>query len=583
MAQTRGSYSRSRLLRRVGIGLAAVLVATSCSGSSSSDNAGADEPGQPDAPVEWPHLGLDLANTRAQVDETAIGPGNVESLRPEWELAGVNGVTGTPIVDDGVLYVGSWDGRLHALDAATGDEVWSEDLGSQIPGAIAIDGSRVFAGTWGGQLVALDRETGNEAWSESVGDHDLTMIYGSPVHMDGLVIVGVGSAENMVRDEAFTFRGNVVAFDAETGNEKWRYWTTCGPENAGQDNCPEGAEEGPGVSVWASPAVDTKRGLVYIGTGQHYEPPTTGRSDALIALDLATGEEEWVYQFTEDDFWTLPGLQDPDTQVGPDADIGTPPSLFQVDGVDAVGGGDKAGTYKALDRETGEELWSQDLTDGGTQGGVMASPAVVDDTIFLTSNRGGQDADLIALDTADGAVLWRTDVEGSVVGPVTWANGVVYVADNKARFSAFDAEKEGERLWSHEVGVQAAGGISVVDGMVYAGWGWSMGGVPEDGGMIAFSLDGTNDPDDESEDGGDGEVDGATVFQQSCALCHGDDGSGGSGPELTDVGDRLSVEEQLDVVRNGRGDQMPAWEGSLSPEAIEAVVDYVNSNLSSDP
>jgi mono/diheme cytochrome c family protein len=209
----------------------------------------------------------------------------------------------------------------------------------------------------------------------------------------------------------------------------------------------------------------------------------------------------------------------------------------------------------------------------------MASPAVVrgwrlwrrHDVIFLTSNKGGQAADLVALDSASGTDLWRVDTGGASVGPVTWANGLLYVADNTGRFSAYDAT-DGERLWSWRVDVQAAGGISVVDGMVYGGWGWSLFSDSPDGGLVAYSLDGEPQPDEPPPE----EPDGAAIYQQNCALCHGTDGTGGSGPSLVGVGDHHTVDDLREIVQNGRG-TMPAWEGELSPEEIDAVVAYIST------
>lgn len=551
------------------------LLAASCGGDDAGDDAQASEQSEPEAPAEWVHLGLDLANTRAVTNETAIGAGNVASLEVDWELTGVDGVSGTPIVADGVVYIGDWMGTVRALDAETGDELWAEQLVSRITGAVAIDDERVFAGTFSGtNMVALNRESGEVEWEVQLDEHGMSAIYGSPVSIDGMVIVGVGGFENFVGGvEEFTFRGSLVALDAETGEEVWRHWTTCGPENADRDNCAGvEEEEGPGVSIWSSPAIDTERGHVYIGTGQHYDAPATGRSDAVIALDLTTGEEAWVHQYTEGDIW---GVERPN---GLDADVGAPPNLFEADGVDAVGAGDKDGVYKALHRDTGEELWSVDLSDGSAQGGVMASAAVVDGTVFVTANREGQDADLVALDADDGGELWRVDVEGNVTGPISWANGVLYLGDNTSRVAAYDAA-DGERLWSHEVDAPAAGGVAVVDGAVYAGWGWWLAGAPEapQGGLTAFRLPGGEQADDPGEQEGDGSgeaSDGATIYQQNCATCHGGDGSGANGPALTDVGERLTIEDQLEVVRDGRAG-MPSWEDQLTRDEIQAVVDYL--------
>jgi polyvinyl alcohol dehydrogenase (cytochrome) len=572
-------------IKLVGLGLAVLLLCAACGVGPAGVPGATGATGAPGAqaalwrPAAWPHAGLDLENTRAAVDETTIGPGNVRSLGRQWELAGVGGVTGTPVVSRGVLYATDWTGHVRALDSATGEEVWSQKIGPRVTGSVALDDERVFAGAQDGTLTARARADGREVWTVSVDANEDAIIFASPIHVRGLVLIGAGSAENIPgRDPGyeFAFRGSMAAFDAETGEEVWRYWTSCGRQNAGRDNCPAGASEGAGVSVWSSPAVDTRRGLVYFGTGQHYGLPTTDRSDALVALDLRTGREVWTHQFTAGDVWTLPGASDP--EIGPDADVGASPSLFRVRGIPAVGVGDKAGTFKVLNRVTGEELWSRKLTDGSAQGGVMASPAVVegwrmwrrDDVIFVTSNRGGQAADLVALDSASGTELWRVDTGGASVGPVTWANGVLYVADNTGRFSAYDAA-DGERLWSWRVGVQAAGGISVVDGMVYAGWGWSLFSNSPDGGLIAYSLDGEPQPEEPPT-----EPDGAEIYQQNCALCHSTDGTGGSGPSLVGVGDRYPIADLRAIVQDGRG-TMPAWEGELSPEEIAAVADYIST------
>jgi hypothetical protein len=172
---------------------------------------------------------------------------------------------------------------------------------------------------------------------------------------------------------------------------------------------------------------------------------------------------------------------------------------------------------------------------------------------------------------------------------VTWANGVLYLADDSGRIAAYDADG-GERLWAHEVPFPAAGGVAVVDGTVFAGWGWWLAGAPDDadGGIIAFRTgaggtgDVTGDGQGRDPGSGDGEVSGEDVYGESCASCHGGSGEGGSGPSLVGVDERLTRDEQLTIVREGRGD-MPPWEGELTPEEIEAVVDHQRTVLADDP
>ena len=565
-----------------GVGACADDDETDGSGLSGAGAGGAgdeaearDGDARPDAgdDAAWVRFGHDLANTRAVAGETTLDTGTVSDLAPAWEVDGILGVSGTPAVADGMVYLGDWTGHLRALDAESGDEVWQHELGGgYVGGSVAVDDTQVVVGTFDARIVSLDRASGEPRWEASVDDHPKAVVFGSPVIVDGLVVVGVGSFEVFAPGDPPSFRGSVVALDAETGDEQWRFWLTKGD-----------ATEGAGVSIWSSPAVDTERGVLYIGTGQAYALPAPPRSDALLALDLHTGEEVWTTQFTAGDAWTI---TDPS---GLDADVGAAPNLFDADGTDAVGVGDKAGSYRALDRDTGEVLWERKLTEGGAQGGIMASAAVAEGTVYVTSNDGGRDAVLVALDADAGREVWRSDVGAHVTGPLTWANGVLYLSDDSGRIAAYDADG-GARLWAHDVPFPAAGGIAVVDGTVYAGWGWWLAGAPDDadGGIIAFrpaTGAGTGTGEEASGDGSTGEddgVSGADVYQESCAVCHGGSGEGGTGPSLVGVDERLTRDQQIRIVRDGRG-RMPAWDDELTAEEIEAVVDHQRTVLADDP
>jgi polyvinyl alcohol dehydrogenase (cytochrome) len=545
------------------LALAAVVA---CGSDGDDDDGGsggaAEEESAPEAPPQWVHLGYDLANSRAAADEDAVGADNVDQLAPAWELDGVKGVTGTPIVVDGVVYVGDWTGHLRALDAATGDELWSHDLETYyVPGAVAVDDELVFVGTFDARIVALDRATGDESWSTTVDEQPGAVVFGSPIAVDDMLIVPLASAEEFTAAEAASFHGNVVAIDRANGDELWRYWTS-----------PESATQSPGVAVWSTVSVDTEREQVYVTTGNSYGPEPSDHGDAVIALDLSTGEELWLNQFTGGDTWTLA------QPTGPDADIGGAPNLFRVGDADAVGVADKAGVYHAVDRDDGELLWETELTPGGLQGGVLATAASDGEAIYVASNKASTTADLLALDDDTGEILWRTEVGASVTGPVSWANGVVYVADDGGHIAAYDAGS-GERLWSHEVPAPAAGGISIVDGTVYAGYGWWLAAPPDDpkGGLIAFRLDREAAPAPGDDD--EGAVSGEDVYATNCARCHGGSGQGGSGPSLEGVADRLDEAEHLEIVREGRS-AMPAWKDSLSDDEIAAVVEYERRVLS---
>ena len=553
-------WGRRRASRVVALVAVAGLVAAACAGGGSGGDGGeAAGPAEAERPpAEWLRVGLDLANTRAVTGETALDVDSVAGLAPAWDVRGIDGMSGTPAVSGGVVYFGDWTGHVRALNRDDGTEVWNRRLGDRyIGGSVALDGDHVYAGTFDGRIVALARDTGEPVWDTQIGDHPKAVIFGSPVVVDGLVVVGVASFEVFVTGNPNTFRGHIVALDAATGAERWRFYVTAGD-----------ATQAAGVSIWSSPAIDTERGVAYIGTGQSYGLPASPLSDSLLALDLQTGEEVWHTQFTADDAWTLA------QPTGLDADVGAMPNLFPVNGKDAVGVGDKAGTYRALDRETGEILWEAPLTPGGTQGGVMASAAVADGTVYVTSNDASRDADMAALEADTGEEVWRAQLGAHVTGPVTWANGVLYVSDDSGRIAAYDAA-DGSRLWSYDVPFPAAGGIAVVDGVVYAGWGWWLANPPAnaDGGVIAFAVPPDGAPDTSQTTEGEAGDQGATVYRQRCAACHGGSGEGATGPSMVDVDDRLTRDEHITVVREGRG-SMPAWDRTLTEEEIEAVVDY---------
>ena len=217
------------------------MPSAACSGD---DEAAGDDTAAAVA-TAWPSVGNDLANTRA-ADDATIAADDAADLAPAWQLDGIKGVTGTPIVDDGTVYVGDWTGHVRALDAATGDERWAHDLDSgYVGGSVALDDDHVVVGTFDARIVALDRATGEEAWATDVAEYPKSVVFGSPVVADGLVVAGIGSFEVFVPSDPATFRGTVVALDAASGELAWRFHVT-----------DEAAGEGAGVSVWSSPAVD---------------------------------------------------------------------------------------------------------------------------------------------------------------------------------------------------------------------------------------------------------------------------------------------------------------------------------------
>src|SRR6185295_725528 len=164
------------------------------------------------------------------------------------------------------------------------------------------DATQVFAADGHGAVHALDRKTGKVQWSQRVDAHEQAHLWSSPIYVEdeGSVIVGVASSEEVVPDGPATFRGSVVALDADDGDERWRFYTTAGDER-----------EGVGVAVWATVSVDLERKALYVGTGNNYRAPGSDLSDSLLAIDLVQGTRLWSKQFLPDDIFSLAGAEGP--------------------------------------------------------------------------------------------------------------------------------------------------------------------------------------------------------------------------------------------------------------------------------
>jgi polyvinyl alcohol dehydrogenase (cytochrome) len=423
----------------------------------------------------WPFYGHDLGNSNTSTDERRIGRGNASGLEERWRVQFGDGATSTPVVFDGTVYFGSWDGNVFAADAKTGEIRWQNHVTSMmVRSTPLVTKDRVFAAA-GYHLVALDRVTGNVLWRKQLETNPAALIESSPKLVDGLLIIGVSSVEISIPKEDYTFIGAVVAIDAETGQEVWRVETT------GNDTgpCPGGA----GASVWSSAALDEELGLAFIGTGQNYETPTSPCADSLLALHYARDYQgqriAWVAQYTKDDVfagWPLTAAL-----FGKDADVGASPNLFEAGGKPLVGAGDKGGSYRTFDRRTGERIWRTDL-DVGTSaqvGGVLTTAAVHDDTIYVASNHwdvgsfvfnGTHDpadvATLYALDTLTGAARWTAQLSSPIVGALSIANGLLYHTIINHKLFARDL-KTGAEVWSTRLDGNMGSGASIVDGRIY--------------------------------------------------------------------------------------------------------------------
>lgn len=286
----------------------------------------------------WPSHGLDYAETRySKLDQ--VNADNVGQLGLAWSynLESTRGVEATPLVVDGVMYVtASWS-VVHAIDARSGERLWTFDPGIDkaawgyrgccdvVNRGVALWKGKVYVGAYDGRLIALDAASGKLAWEQNTiaGHEGSYTITGAPRVVNGKVIIGNGGAE-------YGVRGYITAYDAETGAEQWRWYTVPGdPSKPFENDAMAKAAEtwdiagkwwevGGGGTVWDSMAFDPELNTLYIGTGNaspwsHKQRSPAGGDNlyvaSIVALDPDTGAYKWHYQETPGDNWDYTSTQ----------------------------------------------------------------------------------------------------------------------------------------------------------------------------------------------------------------------------------------------------------------------------------
>jgi len=323
-------------------------------------------------PGEWLVHGRTFAEQRFSPLDT-VDTENVDGLGLAWSfpMGTRRGLEATPIVVDGVMYLtGTWS-VVHALDAKTGERLWTHD--PRVPRAkgrdaccdvvnrgVAVWKGRVYVGTLDGRLVALDAATGEPVWETSTFDPgEPYTITGAPRIAAGRVVIGNGGAE-------FGVRGYFSAYDTDTGELLWRFYTVPaskeGPHEhpelaAAAETWPADAlwEAGLGGTAWDSMAYDPELGLLYVGTGNSSVYDRAKRSpgggdnlfiSSILALRPETGRLVWHYQTTPGEHWDYTATQH---MILADLEIGGAPRKVLMQAP-------KNGFFYVLDRATGELL-----------------------------------------------------------------------------------------------------------------------------------------------------------------------------------------------------------------------------------
>jgi len=493
---------------------------------------------------QWRIAGQNLSNTWSQPAERSISPANVKGLAPKWVFTTGGDVSATPTVDGDAVYFPDWGGNLFAVERNSGRLIWSHKISDYdgVDGSIsrvspAVDGNQVIIGDIpsgnkvhnGANVISIDRETGILRWMTKVDNHPAAIITGSPVVFDGVVYVGVSSSEEtLALDPAYpccSFRGSVVALDEKNGAMLWKTFDM--PDNGRQ---PGGYSGG---AVWQPPAIDPKRGTLFVGTGNNYTAPADVEAcqkatptancaaaddffDTALALDLKSGQVKWAKRLQGIDTFTATcgfgagrppsGNQNCPVPSSPDFDFGgAGPNLLG----NIVGFGQKSGIYWALNPDNGNIVWARLVGPGSSLGGIEWGTATDGQRIYVAiANRFNVPYTLVpsgqqitwgswsALDVANGNILWQTadPTAGTIdTGSVSVANGVMYAGSFSGQMYALDTTT-GKILWNFASGGSVIDGPSIVDGTLY--WGSGYRNIPPGIGnnkVYAFTLAGSKD------------------------------------------------------------------------------------------
>jgi polyvinyl alcohol dehydrogenase (cytochrome) len=488
--------------------------------------------------------GLDHENTHnVSTERAGINRANVGSLKLKYALAYPMAVRARsqPALAGGAVFVGSHSGTVYALDRETGCARWTFDASAEVRNGIVVqnweagDASAnplVFFGDLIGNQYALEAFTGELVWRKRMDDHHATTLTGTPALVGDTLYVPVSSLEEGSASNpeypCCSFRGSLVALAAASGTEMWRTFLVDEPKPT-KINASGTQLAGPsGVPIWTAPAVDHKRGLLYVTTGDNYSTPATDKSDSVVAIDMQTGAIKWYWQATEDDAWNGSCEEKikhncPD-EGGPDHDYPAGPVLTRTkDGKEVIVASDKAGLAVGLEAETGKLLWKNKVGRGGVVGGTGFGLAAVDGAVFVPMSdvpdgrsypepaRPG----VYALDVTTGDFIWKAPSPNDVCqgraacypgysGAISSTPELVVAGSNDGYVRIFDTAS-GEVLWQYDTtqtvstvsGDQAKGGSMsggaapiLYDGLLFVNSGYAFAGKMPGNVMLVFEVAG---------------------------------------------------------------------------------------------
>ncbi|MGP0072509.1 MAG: PQQ-binding-like beta-propeller repeat protein [Bryobacteraceae bacterium] len=501
---------------------------------------------------QWNGWSTSVTNSRFE-DAAAAGltASDVGKLKLKWafNLGDVTTARSQPAIVGDRVFIATAAGAVYSLDADTGCTRWGYQAGqagvrSGLTFGEANGAPAVFFGDTSATVYALNAQSGELIWKVRPVDHFATMATATPRYYKGVVYQPFSSFEEVMGPDpkygCCTFRGSVVALDAGTGKKIWQSFTILEAAKPTHKN-PAGTQQlGPsGAGVWSSPTIDEQLGVLYVATGDNYSDPPSNTSDAILAMQLKTGELLWSKQLTENDaFNTACGSPQPGNcpeAKGPDFDFGQPPILVNLGGGQrALVIGQKSGMVHAVDPDQkGKILWQTRAGEGSALGGSQWGSASDGQKVYVAIADAGIGAvadpkspqgfrltldpkkggGLHALDLKTGKIVWsakgvpcaegKTACSPAQSAAVTAIPGVIFSGSVDGHLRAYSATN-GRVLWDVDTardfetvngkaghgGSLDVAGPAVVNGMVVVNSGYGQyGGMPGNV-LLAFSVDG---------------------------------------------------------------------------------------------
>lgn len=467
---------------------------------------------------DWPAANQNFSNTRAAVN-SKINTSNISDLGLAWSFP-IKGIgewgaaTTNPLILGNTIYFEDLKSNVYAVDLKTGKQIWIKEYNMDIagPAGVSIGYGKIFAIKGHYEVAALDMK-GNEIWSvnlsnnENIGIDIQTLAYGNKVFVS--TVPGV-SNENFYKGGS---TGIIYALDEKTGKTLWSFDTVDSKDIWGNPAVNSGG------GAWYPPAIDPDSEVMYWGIGNPAPWPGTSEfpngssrqglnlyTNSVVALNINDGKLLWYNQVLPHD------LFDYDLQTSPILATVTVNETKQ----DIVISAGKMGKVYAFDRKTGKTIWEtrvgdhlnddlKELPEGVTKvspgplGGVETCMAYADGIVYVpvvnmvveytpsefvakSFNFADAKGELVAINAADGKILWDVKLDSLNVGAATVVNDLVFTSTFNGKIYAFNA-KTGEKVWEY----QATGGINgwpaVKDDMIIFPVG--MGKTPV---LLAFKI-----------------------------------------------------------------------------------------------